>query len=155
MFFHFVLEDVMAFGSCRWSQCFFTVISFLHQLWQNAGYRLHGGAITSLVDMVGSAAIFATGAPYSGVSVEINVTFMDAVPIDVSLIYRSTTLQIVMNPFTLCKVNTISHFFASSWWFLRISDNLNKGENVALCKDIFSLHLFFYLRCKKMIPFLA
>ena len=54
---------------------------------QNSGNRLHGGAITSLVDIVGSAAIFATGAKYSGVSVEINVTFMAAAPFDVSKSY--------------------------------------------------------------------
>jgi acyl-coenzyme A thioesterase 13 len=53
-------------------------------LLQNSGDRLHGGAITSLVDIVGSAAIFATGAVYSGVSVEINVSFLAAAPLDVN-----------------------------------------------------------------------
>ena len=44
----------------------------------NKGNFLHGGATASLVDWVGSAAIFTTGAPMSGVSVEIKVSYLDA-----------------------------------------------------------------------------
>lgn len=44
---------------------------------------MHGGATASLVDLVGSAAIFSTGAPISGVSVEINVSYLDAAYADV------------------------------------------------------------------------
>ncbi|KAI4330078.1 hypothetical protein MLD38_028386 [Melastoma candidum] len=44
----------------------------------NAGNFLHGGATAALVDMVGSATIFSVGAPTSGVSVEINVSYLDS-----------------------------------------------------------------------------
>lgn len=44
----------------------------------NAGNFMHGGATATLVDLVGSAAIFTVGAPSSGVSVEINVSYLDA-----------------------------------------------------------------------------
>ncbi|XP_057970200.1 uncharacterized protein LOC131159359 isoform X2 [Malania oleifera] len=44
----------------------------------NSGNSMHGGAIASLVDLAGSAAIFSVGAPSSGVSVEINVSYLDA-----------------------------------------------------------------------------
>nr|CAN70725.1 hypothetical protein VITISV_011380 [Vitis vinifera] len=49
----------------------------------NNGNFLHGGATASLVDLVGSAAIFSTGAPISGVSVEINVSYLDAAYADI------------------------------------------------------------------------
>ncbi|KAF9608492.1 hypothetical protein IFM89_009858 [Coptis chinensis] len=39
----------------------------------NTGNFLHGGATASLVDLIGSAAIYTVGAPNSGVSIEINV----------------------------------------------------------------------------------
>ncbi|CAN1184435.1 Acyl-coenzyme A thioesterase 13 [Linum perenne] len=44
----------------------------------NAGNFLHGGATATLVDLVGSAVIFTVGAPQTGVSVEINVSYLDA-----------------------------------------------------------------------------
>lgn len=44
----------------------------------NSGNFLHGGAIAAFVDIIGSAAIFTTGAKSSGVSVEINVSYLDA-----------------------------------------------------------------------------
>uniref|UniRef100_A0A803M9J7 Thioesterase domain-containing protein n=1 Tax=Chenopodium quinoa TaxID=63459 RepID=A0A803M9J7_CHEQI len=44
----------------------------------NTANTLHGGAIESLVDLVGSAAVFTVGAPSNGVSVEINVSYLDA-----------------------------------------------------------------------------
>ncbi|XP_073159472.1 uncharacterized protein [Henckelia pumila] len=43
----------------------------------NTGNSLHGGATAALVDIVGSAALFTVGLPYSGVSVEINVSYLD------------------------------------------------------------------------------
>lgn len=43
---------------------------------------MHGGATASLVDLVGSAAIF-TVAPASGVSIEINVSYLDSAFLDV------------------------------------------------------------------------
>ncbi|KAH9308029.1 hypothetical protein KI387_035940 [Taxus chinensis] len=44
----------------------------------NAGKFMHGGATAAFVDVIGSAAIFTTGATSSGVSVEINVSYLDA-----------------------------------------------------------------------------
>lgn len=44
----------------------------------NAGNFLHGGATATLVDVVGSAVMFTVGAPLTGVSVEINVSYLDA-----------------------------------------------------------------------------
>ncbi|KAK6125662.1 hypothetical protein DH2020_040574 [Rehmannia glutinosa] len=43
----------------------------------NSENSLHGGAMAALVDIVGSAAIIAAGAPFTGVSVEINVSYFD------------------------------------------------------------------------------
>lgn len=45
---------------------------------KNSGNSLHGGATAALVDIVGSAVIFTMGAPTTGVSVEINVSYLDA-----------------------------------------------------------------------------
>ncbi|PNX63961.1 acyl-coenzyme A thioesterase, partial [Trifolium pratense] len=45
----------------------------------NSGNYLHGGVITTLVDVVGAAAIPAAGFPWeTGVSLEINVSCLDA-----------------------------------------------------------------------------
>lgn len=44
----------------------------------NTANTLHGGAIASLVDLVGSAVIYTSGAATTGVSVEINVSYLDA-----------------------------------------------------------------------------
>ncbi|CAA0833981.1 Thioesterase superfamily protein [Striga hermonthica] len=38
---------------------------------------LHGGATAAMVDIVGSAVICTTGSAFTGVSVEINVTYLD------------------------------------------------------------------------------
>ncbi|EEC71905.1 hypothetical protein OsI_04677 [Oryza sativa Indica Group] len=40
--------------------------------------RMHGGAVASLVDLVGSAVFFAGGSPKTGVTVEITVSYLDA-----------------------------------------------------------------------------
>ncbi|KAK7282175.1 hypothetical protein RIF29_10770 [Crotalaria pallida] len=50
----------------------------------NSGNSLHGGATAALVDVVGSAAICSVGysAPNTGVSVEINVSYLDAAYVD-------------------------------------------------------------------------
>lgn len=63
----------------------------------NAADRLHGGAITSLVDIIGSAAIFSTGAPYSGVSVDINVTFMAGAPLGEEIEIEAKALRVGKN----------------------------------------------------------
>ena len=52
---------------------------------KNAGNFLHGGATATLVDLVGSAVIYTVGPPISGVSVEINVSYLDAAYVDVSI----------------------------------------------------------------------
>lgn len=44
---------------------------------QNAGNILHGGATETLVDLIGSAVIFTTGVTQSGVSFEINHSYLD------------------------------------------------------------------------------
>lgn len=44
----------------------------------NAGNFLHGGATAALVDILGSAVIHTVGAPLVGVSLEINVSYLDA-----------------------------------------------------------------------------
>ncbi|GMN27038.1 hypothetical protein TIFTF001_001520 [Ficus carica] len=55
--------------------CSFTVPSRL----LNAGNFLHGGATATMVDLVGSAVIYTLGArTTTGVSVEINVSYLDA-----------------------------------------------------------------------------
>ncbi|CAN1342718.1 Acyl-coenzyme A thioesterase 13 [Linum perenne] len=54
----------------------------------NAGNFLHGGATATLVDLVGSAVIFTVGAPQTGVSVEINVSYLDAAYVNVGIINR-------------------------------------------------------------------
>ena len=51
---------------------------------KNAGNFLHGGATATLVDLVGSAVIYTYGVSSSGVSVEINVSYLDAAYVDVS-----------------------------------------------------------------------
>ena len=46
---------------------------------QNSAKYLHGGAITTLVDIIGAAAVPAAGFPWcSGVSIDINVSCFDA-----------------------------------------------------------------------------
>ncbi|KAJ6844038.1 acyl-coenzyme A thioesterase 13-like [Iris pallida] len=44
-----------------------------------SGNYLHSGAVASLVDLVGSAVFFTTGAATSGVSVDINVSYLEAI----------------------------------------------------------------------------
>ncbi|CAL2261183.1 unnamed protein product [Prunus armeniaca] len=39
---------------------------------------MHGGATTTLVDLIGLAAILTVGTPSFGVSVEINVSYLDS-----------------------------------------------------------------------------
>ncbi|XVE83480.1 hypothetical protein DITRI_Ditri16bG0091500 [Diplodiscus trichospermus] len=48
----------------------------------NGGNYLHGGVTATLVDLVGSAAVYTEGATSTGTSVEINVSFMDAAYVD-------------------------------------------------------------------------
>lgn len=45
---------------------------------KNTANSLHGGATAALVDVLGSAVIYTVGAPTTGVSVEISVSYVDA-----------------------------------------------------------------------------
>lgn len=58
-------------------------VSFDDFLVQNDDNLLHGGATAMLVDVMGSAVIYSLGALTSGVSVEINVSYVDAPSLDV------------------------------------------------------------------------
>ncbi|CAA7015346.1 unnamed protein product [Microthlaspi erraticum] len=60
----------------------------------NAGNFLHGGATATLVDLIGSAAIYTTGATQSGVSVEINVSYLDAAFLDEEIEIESKALRV-------------------------------------------------------------
>ncbi|CAN7000823.1 unnamed protein product [Brassica oleracea var. botrytis] len=52
-----------------------------------AGNILHGGATETLVDLIGSAVIFTTGVTQSGVSFEINLSYLVDVFLDVRLCF--------------------------------------------------------------------
>ncbi|CAL4946298.1 unnamed protein product [Urochloa decumbens] len=54
--------------------CSFTVPPRL----TDASKRMHGGALASLVDLVGSAVIFVGGSPTTGVSLEITISYLNA-----------------------------------------------------------------------------
>ncbi|KAF5751759.1 acyl-coenzyme A thioesterase 13-like [Tripterygium wilfordii] len=61
----------------------------------NAGNSLHGGATATLVDLLGSAVVFTVGgAPTTGVSVEINVSYLDAAYADDELEIEAKALRI-------------------------------------------------------------
>ncbi|KAF8111691.1 hypothetical protein N665_0073s0049 [Sinapis alba] len=60
----------------------------------NAGNSLHGGATATLVDLIGSAVIYTTGVPHSGVSVEINVSYLDAAFLDEEIEIESKALRV-------------------------------------------------------------
>ncbi|TKY73744.1 Acyl-coenzyme A thioesterase 13 [Spatholobus suberectus] len=62
----------------------------------NAGNSLHGGATAALVDVVGSAAIPAVGysIPNTGVSVEINVSYLDAAYADEEIEIEARALRV-------------------------------------------------------------
>ncbi|KAF3943487.1 hypothetical protein ACB098_04G054300 [Castanea mollissima] len=60
----------------------------------NAGNFLHGGATATLVDLVGSAVIFSVGAPATGVSVEINVSYLDAAYADEEIEIEARVLRV-------------------------------------------------------------
>ncbi|XP_020212965.1 acyl-coenzyme A thioesterase 13 [Cajanus cajan] len=62
----------------------------------NAGNSLHGGATAALVDVVGSAAIPTVGysAPNTGVSVEINVSYLDAAYADEEIEIEARALRV-------------------------------------------------------------
>ncbi|XWS29977.1 hypothetical protein CRYUN_Cryun24cG0077500 [Craigia yunnanensis] len=60
----------------------------------NAGNFLHGGATASLVDLVGSAVIYTYGVSSTGVSVEINVSYLDAAYVDEEIEIEARALRV-------------------------------------------------------------
>ncbi|XP_039687658.1 acyl-coenzyme A thioesterase 13 [Medicago truncatula] len=61
----------------------------------NSSKYLHGGAITTLVDIVGAAAIPAAGFPWnSGVSIEINISCFDATYVNEEIEIDARVLRI-------------------------------------------------------------
>ncbi|KAI4343521.1 hypothetical protein L6164_010860 [Bauhinia variegata] len=59
----------------------------------NSGNSLHGGATATLVDLMGSMAISTLGFSYTGVSVEINVSYLDAAYADEDIEIEARTLH--------------------------------------------------------------
>ncbi|XP_007048644.2 PREDICTED: acyl-coenzyme A thioesterase 13 [Theobroma cacao] len=60
----------------------------------NGSNYLHGGVTATLVDLVGSAAVYTVGAPFTGVSVEINVSYMDAAYADEEIEIEARALHV-------------------------------------------------------------
>ncbi|KAF6147874.1 hypothetical protein GIB67_014454 [Kingdonia uniflora] len=60
----------------------------------NTGNFMHGGATASLVDLIGSAVIFTVGAPKTGVSLEINVSYLDAAFLDEEIEIEAKVLRV-------------------------------------------------------------
>uniref|UniRef100_A0A2P2QM72 Thioesterase domain-containing protein n=1 Tax=Rhizophora mucronata TaxID=61149 RepID=A0A2P2QM72_RHIMU len=61
----------------------------------NAGNSLHGGATATLVDLTGSAAMYTViGDRPSGVSVEINVSYLDAAYVDEEIEIEAKVLRV-------------------------------------------------------------
>ncbi|XP_050369490.1 uncharacterized protein LOC126787647 [Argentina anserina] len=60
----------------------------------NGGGFLHGGATATLVDLIGSAAIFTVGAPTVGVSVEINISYLDSAYAGEEIEIEAKTLRV-------------------------------------------------------------
>ncbi|KAH6756009.1 Thioesterase superfamily protein [Perilla frutescens var. hirtella] len=60
----------------------------------NSGNTLHGGATAALVDVIGSAVIFTMGAPTTGVSVEINVSYLNGAAVGEEVEIESKALRV-------------------------------------------------------------
>lgn len=59
--------------------------------WKNVGNSLHGGATAALVDVVGSSVIMTIDSTTTtGVSVEINVSYLDAAYVGVRICILSS-----------------------------------------------------------------
>lgn len=62
--------------------------------WKNVGNSLHGGATAALVDVVGSSVILTYDrATTTGVSVEINVSYLDAAFVGVCIRIPSSSIH--------------------------------------------------------------
>ncbi|EYU31202.1 hypothetical protein ABFS82_08G243100 [Erythranthe guttata] len=60
----------------------------------NTGNTLHGGATAALVDIAGSAVIYTMGAPTTGVSVEINVSYLSGAYVGEEIEIDSKALRV-------------------------------------------------------------
>ncbi|XWS29975.1 hypothetical protein CRYUN_Cryun24cG0077400 [Craigia yunnanensis] len=60
----------------------------------NGGNYLHGGVTATLVDLVSSAAVYTVGATFTGTSVEINVSFLDAAYADEEIEIEARALRV-------------------------------------------------------------
>ncbi|PIA47255.1 hypothetical protein AQUCO_01400144v1 [Aquilegia coerulea] len=60
----------------------------------NSGNFLHGGATASFIDLVGSAAIYSAGASSVGVSLEINISYLDAAFLDEEIEIDAKVLRV-------------------------------------------------------------
>ncbi|XP_047971158.1 acyl-coenzyme A thioesterase 13 [Salvia hispanica] len=60
----------------------------------NSGNTLHGGATAALVDIVGSAVIYTVGAQTTGVSVEINVSYLTGAAVGEEVEIESKALRV-------------------------------------------------------------
>ncbi|KAL8166277.1 hypothetical protein V2J09_007776 [Rumex salicifolius] len=60
----------------------------------NTTNTLQGGAIAALVDLLGSAVIYTSGVPTTGVSVEINVSYLDSALIDEEIEIEAKNLRV-------------------------------------------------------------
>ncbi|OQU87989.1 hypothetical protein SORBI_3003G378301 [Sorghum bicolor] len=56
--------------------------------------RMHGGALASLVDLVGSAVFYAGGSPTTGVSLEITISYINAARANEEIEIEGTVLGI-------------------------------------------------------------
>ena len=89
---------------------------------KDASKRMHGGALASLVDLVGSAVFFAGGSPTTGVSLEITISYLTAARANVSR--RDNELKIV-HPYLV-------DFIYQSELFTRVVCSNNNACPVAL-----------------------
>ncbi|XVF14671.1 hypothetical protein REPUB_Repub09cG0081800 [Reevesia pubescens] len=60
----------------------------------NGENYLHAGVTATLVDLVSSAAVYTVGASFTGTSVEINVSFLDAVYADEEIEIEARALRV-------------------------------------------------------------
>ncbi|XP_010272560.1 PREDICTED: acyl-coenzyme A thioesterase 13-like [Nelumbo nucifera] len=60
----------------------------------NSGNILHGGATASIVDLVSSAVIFTVGRVNTGVSIEINISYLDAAFVNEPIEIEAKALRI-------------------------------------------------------------
>lgn len=89
----FIQSPSSSSGELLFPSCFYISTIFVWLIYwdfwseQNAGNFLHGGATATLVDIMGSAVVHTVGAPLTGVSLEISVSYLDAAYLGVSFFF--------------------------------------------------------------------